>query len=856
MATYDEVMAALRNADAAGDTEAASRLAEKARELKGIGIPQQGMTEPIPGDNPNRPYNPELKEQSIVDKYLGSFLTGMAGVPILAGAARGGAALLSATRFAKPAAEIARSVMPASGRALAIEGVGGGVAGVAGQMAGETQDPGWKRDIAGAVAGAAVGVPFSVAATTGRLISSDSLTGAKEFIKDGADAYGRSKANKAAQVAVNANPNLVPSVVRASELSQFLGQPLPALAQANGDTTISGYINSQIARGENAAFTAEIRNKYIAAENALKAKSNSLAPSMEDVEAFVRTQAVKDELADQAAQKTFEAQSVKRQGVIDNLTTQLRSIGEQMESAGKEDIGKRLTNVITARETAIQKEMSPKIEKIINDAENAGVKLSGSVAADLRRYTLNEENSKVFQTFPKLFGMLQKTFAPKESSKLVNASGKRFDASTQDFSIRDLDSLKIRVNEDLRNADPKSSEYRILAELKDKVYKAIDSTDPAFSKPYKAVQDEYYQRLGIPYRNSEGVMAIERAKFVENTVPLLTTKASSLREALTAMGDTPEAHKIATDAFMLKLSQTKSILKNDGEINPVALNRYVAENADKINLVPGLRKQLEGLVGNTQKLVNARAGVLELQKTAQRQKFESLWSQAYSSADGLQGVVRQALSVPKKMDQLLAVTSKDPDALQAVRGALIDDLLKAQGDRTALFSKHSEAINKIYGKDIADDLEKLVEISQRLKANPFDSKIQPNTVTKTNVQKQTGSSPEQLAGELRNPILSAPRKVFNVISRYFTNSSRKAEDMEMQRLLLNPDILIQAKSFVEEVDTKGFTDKAQSIAMQLMKNQGFVMATSAAGYAGATTSDKKATPFTVSDPTLLEGFGK
>jgi hypothetical protein len=817
----------------------------------------QRNSAPIPGDNPNKQPNPNMKEESIVDKYLGSFLTGMAGVPIVAGAARGASALLGGTKFAKPAAEIARSVLPSSGKALAIEGIGGGIAGAVGQAAGEQFEPGWKRDVAGAVAGAAVGVPFSVAATANKIASGDNLTGAKELLKNTSDAYGRSKANKAAQVAVNANPELVPSVVRASELSKVLGKPLPALAAANGDTTISGYINSQIARGENAAFTAQIRNQYLAAETALKNKRNGLAPSMEAVEAYVRTQAVKDELADKAAQKTFEAQSVKRQGIIDNLTTQLRTIGEQMESPGKEDIGTRLTNVISARETAIQREMSPKIEGILNEGEKAGIRLSNAAADNLRNYALSEENSKVFQTFPKLFGLIKKTFPETSVSKVLDNTGKPFpSAGDQGYSLRDLDSLKIRVNEDLRNAEPKSSEYRILSELRDEVYKAIDSTDPKFSVPYKAVQEEYFQRLGIPYRNSAGVMMIDRANFVENTVPLLTTKSSSLREALTAMGDTPDAHRIATDAFMLKLSQTKSILKNDGEINPAALNRYISENRDKIDLVPGLRQKLEGVAGNTQKLINARAGVLELQKTAQRQKFESLWAQAYSSADGLQGVVRQALSVPKKMDQLLAITSKDPDALQAVRGALIDDLLKAKVDRTELFAKHAEAINKIYGKDIAADLEKLVEISQRLKDNPFDSKIQPNTVTKTEAQKRTGSSPEQLAGELRNPIISAPRKLFNVISRFFSNSARKAEDMEMQRLILNPDILIQAKSFMEEVDTKGFTDRAKAIAVQLMKNQGFVMATAGAGYVGATTSDKQAPPFTVSDPSLLEGFGK
>jgi hypothetical protein len=824
-------------------------------------LSQKNMA-PIPGDNPNKQPNPDMKEQSIVDKYLGPFMAGAAAVPLLAGTARVASLGLAGSRAAKPAAAVAKAMMPASGTALAIEGVGGGVAGVAGKAAGDQFEPGWKRDTAGFLAGATVGLPFTVAATAEKVIREKALDGIKKVGTEAADAYGKYRANKAATVAIDANPELVPNVLKSQDLAKTLGAPLPVLAQANGDTTLSGYINSQIARGENAAFTAEIRNKYLNAEKALAQKRNGLAPSMEDVDAFVRQQAKMDEAANTAAEKAFQAESAKRQAAIDKLTADINDVGSKLEiTGGKEYIGTRLTNLISAREAVLQKKLSANIEKTITDGEKAGVTLKGSAAAALKDYVVDEKKDAVFQSFPQLYGLIQKVFTPKnanfsESLKKKGYTIAKPETAAQDYSLRDLDSLKIRVNEDLRKAAPNSPEQRLLSELKSKVAAAIDSTDPAFSVPYKAAQDDYYRELGIPFRNANGVLMVDRANFVEQTVPVLTSKASSLREALTAMGHTDDAYRVATDAFMLKLSQTKSIVKDTGEVNPAKLSRFIEENKEQIDLVPGLKAKLEGVANNADSLLKRRGQLLEQEKQAKFEKAETLWTQAYTTPGGLAGAVKQALSVPKKMDELLEVMGKNPDALQAVRGALLDDLLKSPQNRVELFAKHRDAINKIYGADVADDISKLVEISQRLKDNPFDFKIQPNTVTKTGVQKQTGSSPEQLAGEIRNPILSAHRKLFNVISRYFTNRSNKAHDAEIQRLLLNPEILIDAKNYMVEIDAKGITSKAISLMAKMLQNQGFALAMATAGGLEAHHSTKKEEPFKVSDPTLLEGFRK
>ena len=89
-------------------------------------------------------------------------IQGAAAVPAMAGVARGAQLLTRGSRAAPYAAELARAVIPQTGRQLAFEGALGAASGVAGGLVGEQMEPGLARELATLGAGAAVAAPFAV----------------------------------------------------------------------------------------------------------------------------------------------------------------------------------------------------------------------------------------------------------------------------------------------------------------------------------------------------------------------------------------------------------------------------------------------------------------------------------------------------------------------------------------------------------------------------------------------------------------------------------------------------------------------------------------------------------------------
>ena len=60
---------------------------------------------------------------------------------------------------------------------------------------------------------------------------------------------------------MQSNPDLTADLARAAEIEQLTGVKLPVTAAAKGDTTLTGLLASQTSRGENAAFTAAVKQQ-------------------------------------------------------------------------------------------------------------------------------------------------------------------------------------------------------------------------------------------------------------------------------------------------------------------------------------------------------------------------------------------------------------------------------------------------------------------------------------------------------------------------------------------------------------------------------------------------------------------
>ena len=792
-----------------------------------------------------RPQDRTIME--MMQPYLESAMQGAAAVPVMAGVGRGLMGLSKVAQVGKGAQagpkivpELARGMMPQSGRALAAEGVLGAASGVAAQAAGEQVPEGPLRDVVSTAAGAVTAVPFA--------LGKNALTawGARKSGGELATMAGKEKGLAHARTVIESNPNVVSDIQRAGEIEAQTGINLPVLAASNGDTTISGYLASQMADSENAKFTAQIRQQYEAAEEQLTKLRNGLAPSMEEVDALVKQRAAEMASANKKIMEESSQRLAKRQAAISRLDDNIAETTARIDASGKTDIGARLSNLIKAKAATIRKELSPAYEALLKEGQKAGIKLSGDNAKALATFARSEQGKDVFQKFPELYSAITRVFRPetvvstKFASKYpqLSKAGKT-QGVYRDVSLTDLDSLKRAVNKAIRDSnDP--DQLRMLGKLKGEIDSSIGTLDSAFSTPYKALDAEYAVRLGIPF-SEEGVAQISRARFVENTVPTLTKNSSSLKQVLAVAGDEGEA--LARDAFMLDIMNNRSIINvNTGQVNPAQLRAYMQKNKESLNLIPNVKKELEGIATDAQKYITARGKLQDKIKADTDEYMSDILGESFDKAGGLRGTVKQALSTPSKMDDLLSRIEKDPVAQKAVQGSFLDDLATTGVERRLeVFDNNIPNIAKIFGGAQVPQLRAMVEASVRLEKYPFYYRPNIKESGKTGFEQVTGTKPSTSLGELRNQVISAHRAFINHVSRFFQNNAGKVEKEAVQAFLLDKKALELAAQMQSEFDAKGASAKFVDLGKQLFKNSSTTWLQG--GLVGLMTGELNDTPY-------------
>lgn len=797
-----------------------------------------------------------------------NMVQGAMAVPVVAGVARGAQLLARGSKIAPYAGQFARAVIPQSGKALITEGAIGAAAGGAGGYA-ASQVPEEYSNLAemttgavvGGVAGGTVGAAknlFGLKAGLSNLISPLS-----ELADQIAKASGSGRASNQAITALSANPSLAGSIGRAMEIEQNTGISLPMLAASNGDTTVSSYMQSQIAKGDNSPFTAQVKQQYLAAEKALAEARKGLPPSIKEVDDYVKRKAVETNKVNLAIVAKAAETSARRDKGLKSIDTRIAELSDTLRQApGRTDIGERVTNLLKSKQKIEYAKVGPRYDELISSSEAAGIRLPGEVAKELRDFVRSETSQDVFNKFPSLYKSINNVFKGeiKQQSSKMQAKYPNLakpPETFKDYSLKALDSLKRETNEALRSTQSGSDQQRMLRELKTQVDNAIDNVDPLFSVPYRALDKEYALKVGIPF-NEKGVVNINRASFVEDAVPQMTKNASSLKQTMDIIGDSPEGRKIVEDAFLFDIGNNRSIINtNTGELNPAQLARYIKVNKDKIDLVPGLKETLENVGNRVNVLRDNRTAILEAEKAAKIDKIDNLWTQAYGSSGGIRGVVQSSLKNPQELDNLLSIAGKDRVAKEGIKSAFLENLMTAQGDRVALLRENKDAVAKIFSKEQAKLLTDVVEASQLLKDNPFKLNININTISKSDFERRFGSKPETSMGEMRNSIISGPRVFINHLSRFFSNVANKNEAAEVQKFLLDPKALQQTAELMNEIKVKGFNQRALSLFGDLVKNSAssWLLGATAGGIVGA--QDYEKTPkYTPIDETLLEGYGQ
>jgi hypothetical protein len=756
---------------------------------------------------------------------------GAAAVPILGTAARGLQALTQTSRAAPYTANLAKAFLPQSGRALAAEGTIGAASGLVGGEVGQqvAQKFGEPYRQAGEFVGGLGSGMF--ANTVARNVPEMAMGAWKaqtgNIVDDVANAAGGVRARGRLSQAMEANPTLSDDLLRAKEIEASTGVKLPVTAASKGDTTLTGLVSSQTSRGENASFTAFMANQEKEALEAVKQAQRRLAGDPKNAEAIAQVEAKKVELENFRRETAAEMRLANQNRTIETIDTRIKDLTEDTlnVATNKEDIGNRINSLLSAKEKAIREDFSKNVyTPLLNKAKTDGVEMESQVAAVVWNYIKQERAGDVFAKFPGLLSQVERAFAPKKtptSSKFAEKYPqlvKSTEGTFQNVSVTDVDSLKRAVNKAIGDTQDRD-QSRILLGFKRQLDEAIGTMPESFAVPYKQADKDFAFKVGMPFSEA-GVVSVDRARFVESVVPMLTNKPSAVRQILAASDNSPEAVKIIQDAFLMRIAQTDGIVnKNTLEINPAALTSFIKKNSATIEQVPGLKEFLQRRSNTVADLRADRTRILDEQKQATVDKFSNVWSEAYGSKGGFEGFVNNALKTPEDMNRLIRMAGSDPALRNGLKSSILEIGLNSP-NKVAFYTDNARALDSLFGKEHSQTVKDLLEGAERLAQFPLRNKVNQTLTQQTGFEREFGTDPARAASLLRQQVQSTFYKASTLFSRFVQNKATKSEATEIQEFLKNPGAVADAAELLKALnDTSDQGIKrALNIAGKLAKN--------------------------------------
>jgi len=614
--------------------------------------------------------------------------------------------------------------------------------------------------------------------------------------------FGDQKAALMIASAYTADPQLKQKLLRAAELQATTGINVPLLSAADNN------ILTQTARSLSArdlGFQAKYAQLEQEAAAQLAARQAKIFGSVSEAK-----------MANALGAPTKVTPAVESR--IKTIKEELEDAALDFEKAEKfQELGNKLRNVVTAKETQVRKELGKKYEAVINNAESNGYKVSSEETGGLYDFVKAQENADIFKTFPKLNGKIKSVFQPQETGpgSLINPdTGRPFFEGGRDFpeaSMRDLDSLKRAVNESLRNAG--DTQMPVLLELKSKINGIIDNMPGNLGDAYRAVDQEFYSRVGIPF-GAKTIQDVKYKDFVESTIPAITKNRSALSEYLSVVGK-DNGLDLVRDAFFADAARYG--VAKDGILNPKLLSRYLELNKDTLNLVPSIRDELKNIKGDGLEFTATIDKLNKLKLVQDTQDSAKIFDRF--SSGGLDGVASQFLVSPEFRKTFMSPggAGRNQPAINALRAKLTQSVIDSSNPLEYL-TQNKEAYDQLFGKSYGKALGDLAEVANSLQTKLFIN-TPLKTIQRTGLEEATGVSPAGLVSVIRDRVAGTTYKAINLLSRFYVNQVDNTTKEELGRFLTDPEAVRNVAASLKKLDSlnlSGASSRANKLAKDLM----------------------------------------
>jgi hypothetical protein len=562
------------------------------------------------------------------------------------------------------------------------------------------------------------------------------------------------------QAAAQADPKFAEALAKSQQISATTGVQLPASAMLNNNPVLGDLIRNLSSRDP--AFRNLYGSQFEQAMDTLSGRATRLFGDPTQAN-FILQQTLKNIPLDKIQQRRLDAIN---QQIAKSSTFKVED---------PEALGTRVAKLVEKQEKEARELTQPFYKAAFDYAEQNNINLPAAGVEDIYRFVNDTRAADKFFSFPSIWNKITKPPSERNPGGFGPVKDEAGNLVFKDASIADIDSLKREINLQLRKTKDDPASQRLLSSLKNSFEDTISNVSEDFSRLYKAADAAYLERVGLPF-NQEAIKQIDRAKFNESVLPIITKNKSALSQFVDATGE--EGRDLAMKAFLTDFDR---VAVKDGVIDPKVARKWLKENSGEL-VVLGDKADV---------IRKAVTDVTEL--NAQKVRINNAFTEARKGnllqleGKTAQDIVNNLYSNPTNVDRFLRTHGSNIDTLNAVRSFMLDDILSAQNPVEALTDRTRKATyDKVFGPTYAKNVENLAEAARRLSVNPADVKFNVKEVPTTPIEQLVGVPPEEIISKLRNPIASTTWAVSAILSKFWAKQTAAATDEKLKTLLLDP----------------------------------------------------------------------
>ena len=510
---------------------------------------------------------------------------------------------------------------------------------------------------------------------------------------------------------------------------------------------------------------------------------------------------------------------------INAIDTQLEKVTNSVRtSVDYIDVGKRTDNLMKAKEAGVRAKLGPKYDKVLKDADTAGVVFPASSVAKVHQMYKGLRSEDLFASFPNLAGKLNKQWSPKkvEPSPIIipGVTPSKTKKEYKSVPLTEMDSLKRELNKAIRKVKD-STQKRVLTNLKASLSGEIAKLPEEFSEAYKGIDLEFYRELGIP-KNKAEIDQLDSAKFMSQTGSYLS-KPEQAQEFLSFVGDA--GIPVVKDAILIKMQGGGLVgggVYTNNLLDPRKLAGFVNQNRTLINTIPGLQDELL----DTRKLVDNLTSVKGRLESEYNTKAKELGEGFYKAfhEKGISTVTSEILgSAADSQKYLKDIKNFEPEtakmAKQAVRAGLVEKAMGSSISTIDFIKENQRAYTEWFGPTYAKDVDSIAQASDLINKIDIDKmKFALDYKNQDVLLEKAGISGPQLQSVLRDRISNGLTKLAIIGSKISTSSVSAKRDSKVMELLLNPESLKTIRESVQQEKIKVLDPKTVAKIGQAVNN--------------------------------------